>query len=148
MVVTETHQRQAGKVAFGNELVELALPLVVAPQIWIVLVVAAEIYVGRGSERRVERGDLHDARAEWIGHRRFLRADAADVVHEEAIVPYRSASPHHGREDVALLFPRGSIGGGVVAGAGQHVGGSAGQARGRGRVVGGSSRAGDGIALL
>ena len=51
-----------GQIALGDELIELALPFVVAPQIRIVLVVAAEVDVGQRGERRIERRDLNDRR--------------------------------------------------------------------------------------
>src|SRR5262249_58245156 len=73
--------------------------------------------------------------------------DAADVVHEEAIVPYGPAGLHHGGEDVAVLLAERGVGRGVVARPGQHVGGTTGKARGGGGVVLRSGRAGGGIAL-
>src|SRR5690349_9821713 len=47
VIVTETNQRQVGQVFVGHIRVEFALPLVVAPQIRIVLVVAAEVDIGQ-----------------------------------------------------------------------------------------------------
>ena len=63
VVVADANQRQAGQIAIGDELIELALPFVVAPQVRIVLVVAAEVDVGQRRQRRVERRDLNDAGA-------------------------------------------------------------------------------------
>ena len=128
VVVADANQRQARQVAVGDELVELPLPLVVAPQVRIVLVVAAEVDVGQRRQRRVERRDLDDAGGERIGHRRGLRADAADVVHQEAVVADGSAGLQHGVEDVAVLDAERRVGGRVVAGSGQQVRGAAGQA--------------------
>ena len=61
VVMADTHQRKAGQIAVGDELIELALPFVITPQIGIVLVITAEIHIGRGSEARIERSDLNDA---------------------------------------------------------------------------------------
>jgi len=63
-----------GRLPLATLLVELALPLVVAPQIGIALIVAAEVDVGHRRERRVERRDLHHASGERIADRRRLRS--------------------------------------------------------------------------
>src|SRR5262245_6373840 len=117
-----SHQRKTGQVAIGYELVELALPFVVAPQVRIVLVIAAEVDVGQRGERRIERCDLHLAGGERIDHRRPVNDDSANVVHQEPVVPDGTTSSQHRVEDVAILDTEGSIGRGVVPRAGQYIG--------------------------
>src|SRR5215467_1832255 len=54
MIMAHTEKGQAGKVAASNVLVELPLPLVIAPQVRIVLVVTAEVEIGESHEGRGE----------------------------------------------------------------------------------------------
>ena len=94
VVVAHAHHRQAGQVALGRELVELALPLVVAPEI------RDSSGRSRGSRRRSATPSDGSSGAtctmparERVAHRRGDRADAADVVHEEAVVAHASRRP-------------------------------------------------------
>src|SRR6516225_8322721 len=130
-----THLRQVGQVAGGDELVELALPFVVAPQIWIVLVVAAEIHVGQGSQRWVERCHLHLTRGEGVLHWVGYRAYAADVIHQETVVPDGFPSLQYRIENVAIPDAKGCIGGGVVSRPRQYIGSTSRQSRCSRRVV-------------
>ncbi len=134
-------------MAVGDELIELPLPFAIAPQIGIALIVAAEVDVGARSQRRIERSDLHDAGRKRIGNRRGLRPDAADVVHQEAVVANGSAGVQHGVEDVAVFDPERRVRGGVVARPGQQVRGTARQARRGVAVIRGARHAGRGVAL-
>ena len=59
VVVADAHQRQVGQGAVGDVLIELTLPLVVAPQVGVVLVVAAEVDVG-------ERASDGSSGATWM----------------------------------------------------------------------------------
>src|SRR5262245_54570784 len=118
-----THLREAGQVAIFDVPVELALPFVVAPQVRIVLVEAPQIDVGQRSERGVQRGDLHFAHRLGIHYWNAIDGDAADVVYQEAVVADSLTSLQYGIEDIALLLAERRIGGGVVARAGQHIGG-------------------------
>src|SRR5262245_8974259 len=109
-----THQGETGQVAVCDEEIEFALPFEVAPIVRIVLVVAAEVEVSQGSEVWIERGDLHNARAEGIPDRRGYRTDAADVVHQETVVPDCPTGLQHRIKDVAILQTVGCIGSSVV----------------------------------
>src|SRR4030095_15951813 len=68
--LTRTHERDAGRLAVGDIIVKLALPFIVAREVRIVLVVAAEVDVGQGTQVWIERGDLHDPRVKRILHKR------------------------------------------------------------------------------
>ena len=70
VVVADAHEREVGQGPLGDELIELALPLVVAPQVGVVLVVAAEVDVGERRQRRIERRHLDDPGLERIRHGR------------------------------------------------------------------------------
>ena len=75
----------------------------------------------------------------WNGFadRRRLRPDAADVVHEEAVVAHRAAGVQDGVEDVAVLDAERRVGRSMVACACEQVRGAARQAgRGAGVVRG------------
>src|SRR5262249_41243680 len=147
VVVTDANQRQARQDAVFDVQVELPLPLVIAPQIRIVLVVAAEVDIGVRGQGGLERRDLDDAGCERIGYRRRLRADAADVIYEHPVVANGLSGLQHGIEDIAVLFTERRVGGGVVPVASQQVGRTAWHARRRIAVIGGSGYSGRSVAL-
>src|SRR5262245_58487278 len=100
--MADTHHREAGQVVVGDVLVELPLPFVVAPQVRIVLVVSAEVDVGHSSDRWVKWANLDNPHGESIAHWSGLRADAADVVHQETVVADGPAGVQHRIEDIAI----------------------------------------------
>src|SRR5262249_11935064 len=135
VVMADAEQRQTGQGAVLDILIELTLPLVVAPQVRVVLVVAAEIEVRLRHQPRVEWRDLDRTSRERVldlvagagcGSR---GANAADVVHQEAVVAYGQAGVQHRVEDIAFLRSKGRVRRRMVGGTGQKVGGAAGKER-------------------
>src|SRR5215510_8619151 len=140
-----THQREAGQVAVSDVIVELALPLVVAPEVRIVLIVAAEVDVGQVSEVRIERGHLHLTSGIGIRYRSGYRTDPADVICEKTVVPDCPTGLEHCIKNVAILDTIGRIGRGVVPDSGEYVGCTSQHARGGVRVLRGTSRTAGGV---
>src|SRR5262249_14970987 len=114
VIVAESDHFQRRQVAVGDELVELAFPFVVAPQIRVVLIVAAEVWIIEPylRDRLLGGRDLNNAGGMWIFDGVGNGTDAADIVDQKAVIANRSARVQHSGVDKALLIAAWAIGGG------------------------------------
>src|SRR5215831_4157715 len=132
-----TDHLERGQIAILNELLELAVPLVEAPEIRIDLVVSAEIRIIESVliDHRIRRCSLDDAGGERIGDRVLDGSHAARCVGHPAVVANGSTGVQYGVEDVPLLVTGWPVCSRVVAVTGQNVGRAATQ-RARAAAVG------------
>src|SRR5262249_27443597 len=112
---------ERGQIAVGNELLELAVPFRETPNVWVRLIVRAEIWIIESVliQKLIGRRGLDDASRERIGDRVSRRGItavgySAGGVRHPAIVTNGSASVEHGIEDVSLLIACRAVGCGVV----------------------------------
>src|SRR5215470_8616516 len=91
MVVIDPHQLKIGKIIVLHELIELALPFLVAPVIRKTLIETAKIRISTLQKMRT-RGES-DARTtggglmqQWNGRRRTRRLLVAAIIAEETII--------------------------------------------------------------
>ncbi len=133
IVAQTTDHLQRGQIAVRNELLELAVPLVEAPKIWVDLIVSAEVRIIEAvfKEKLIGRGGLDDASGERIGDGVCDCPDTPRGVGHPAVVTNSSPGVQDRVEDVPLLITCRAVGGGMVTVpvAGQDVRGAALQRR-------------------
>ena len=116
-----------GQVVVGHVAVELALPLLEAPEVGQVGVEAAEVGIGQRQQLRLRRRGHDDARGERIAQHRDAaqrcRRAVERLVDEEAVVADAAARAEHGVPDVAgAFFAVGAVELDLVAHARQQIG--------------------------